>query len=87
MSGRQQVNTRQEVDILSPQFKANPFRFFAKLRLEQPVYRTTLPDKTRVWLVTRYDDVSLLVKDTRFVKNRRSAMTPEQLRKSKIKII
>ncbi len=81
MSSRQQVTTRQEVDILSPQFKANPFPFFAKLRLEQPVYRTALPDKTQVWLVTRYDDVSLLVKDARFVKNRRSAMTPEQLRK------
>ena len=75
------MSTRQEVDILSPQFKANPFPFFAKLRLEQPVYRTTLPDKTQVWLVTRYDDVNLLLKDPRFAKDRRNAMTPEQLRK------
>ena len=68
-------------DIFSPQFKADPFPFYARLRLEEPVYRTTLPDKTHVWLVTRYEDVSSLFKDERFVKRRHSALTPEQLRK------
>jgi cytochrome P450 PksS len=75
------MSTREEVDILSPQFKADPFPFFAKLRVEQPIYRAALPDRTRVWLVTRYEDVTLLTRDHRFVKNRYTAMTPEQLRK------
>ncbi len=75
------MNIRPEVNIVSPQFKANPFPFLAGLRTSQPVYRTTLPDKTPVWLITRYDDVTALLKDERFVKNRRTAMTPEQLRK------
>jgi cytochrome P450 PksS len=75
------IRIPQEVDILTPQFKADPFPFFAKLRTEQPVYRTTLPDKTQVWLLSRYDDVSTLFKDSRFVKRRYSAMTSEQLRK------
>lgn len=69
------------MDIYKPEFKANPFPFYARLRAEQPVSQTTLPDKTRVWLITRYEDVHTLLKDERFAKNRRNAMTPEQLRK------
>lgn len=69
------------VDIVSAQFKANPFPFLASLRHSQPVFQTSLPDKTPVWLITRYEDVLALLRDERFVKNRRSAMTPEQLRK------
>lgn len=75
------MNTTSEVNIVSPQFKANPFPFFAGLRNSQPVYRTALPDKTPVWLITRYEDVAALLRDERFVKNRRTAMTSEQLRK------
>ena len=75
------MNITPQVNIVSPQFKANPFPFLAGLRTSQPVYRTTLPDKTPVWLITRYEDVTALLKDERFVKNRRTAMTPEQLRK------
>lgn len=69
------------MDIYRAEFKANPFPFYARLRAEQPVYQTNLPDKTRVWLVTRYEDVYSLLKDERFAKDRRNAMTPEQLRK------
>ena len=68
-------------NIVSAEFKANPFPFLAHLRISQLVYRTDLPDKTPVWLITRYADVAALLKDERFVKNRRTAMTPEQLRK------
>lgn len=75
------MNITPQVDIVSPQFKANPFPFLAGLRRSQPVYRTALPDKTPVWLITRYEDVAALLRDERFVKNRRTAMTPEQLRK------
>ena len=75
------MKTAPQVNIVSPQFKANPFPFLATLRATEPVYRTTLPDKTPVWLVTRYEDVNLLLKDERFAKNRRNAMTPEQVRR------
>ncbi|HZI88617.1 MAG TPA: hypothetical protein VFD48_17420, partial [Pyrinomonadaceae bacterium] len=70
-----------QFNIVSPQFKANPFPLFANLRASQPVFRTNLPDKTRVWLLTRYEDVATLFKDERFVKDKRKAMTAEQLRK------
>jgi cytochrome P450 len=76
------VKTAPLVDIVSAEFKANPFPFLATLRATEPVYRTTLPDKTKtpVWLVTRYEDVCALLKDERFLKNRRSALTPKQIR-------
>lgn len=75
------MNTAQQVNILSPEFKANPFPLLARLRAEQPVCRVTLPDKTPVWLVTRYEDVRTLLTDDRFAKSRYNALTPEQLRK------
>lgn len=75
------MNITPHVNIVSPQFKVNPFPFLAGLRTSQSVYRTTLPDKTPVWLITRYEDVAALLKDERFVKNRRTALTSEQLRK------
>lgn len=69
------------MNIVSAEFKADPFPLLARLRSSDPVYRTTLPDKakTPVWLMTRYEDVNALLKDERFPKNRRSALTPEQL--------
>ena len=69
------------MNIASAEFKANPFPFLARLRASEPVYRTTLPDKTVLWLLSRYDDVTALLRDERFTKNRRHALTEEQLRK------
>lgn len=68
-------------NIVSPEFKADPFPFFEHLRASEPVYRTTLPDGTPVWLVSRYEDVLTLLRTERFTKNRRSALTPQELRK------
>jgi cytochrome P450 PksS len=69
------------VDITSATFKANPFPFYAQLRAEAPVFAVKLPTKERAWLVTRYDDVLSVLKDERFAKDRRNAMSPEQLKK------
>jgi cytochrome P450 len=77
------VKTNRQVNIVSAEFKANPFSLLADLRATEPIFRTHLPDKakTPVWLLTRYEDVFTLLKDERFPKNRRSALTPEQIRK------
>ena len=64
---------------MDPTYKANPYPIYAELRSEAPVYRATLPDGRGVWLVTRYEDVVAVLKDERFVKDWRKAMTPEQL--------
>ncbi|MGE5276646.1 MAG: cytochrome P450 family protein, partial [Acidobacteriota bacterium] len=66
-------------DIAGSQFKADPFPFLARLRAEEPVWRTRLRDGTEAWLLTRYEDVSSLLRDARFAKSRQAAMTREQL--------
>ena len=69
-------------DLANPQFKANPYPFYARLRAEAPLWRTTLPDKRVAWLVTRYEDVAGVLRDDTFAKDRLNAMDPEQLRKT-----
>jgi hypothetical protein len=69
------------VDPASPAFKANPYAFYARLRAEEPVCPVVLPDKQVVWLITRYDDVAIVLKDERFAKDRTRALAPEQLKK------
>jgi cytochrome P450 len=73
------VTQTPRVDLFDPDFKANPYPAYARLRSEAPVHRVTLPDGRGVWLVTRYEDVSPVLKDERIVKDWRNAMTPEQL--------
>ena len=68
-----------QVNLLDPNFKANPYPTYARLRSDEPVHRVELPDGRGVWLITRYEDVAAVFKDERFVKDWRSAMTPEQL--------
>jgi cytochrome P450 PksS len=70
---------RDGVNLASPEFKANPFAYYARLRAEAPVFRTVLPTNEIAWLVTRYDDVAMVLKDERFVKDTANAMTPEQI--------
>ena len=67
------------VDLFDPDFVANPYPVYAELRSNAPVHRVTLPDGRSRWLITRYEDVSAVLKDERFVKDWRNAMTPEQL--------
>jgi cytochrome P450 PksS len=69
--------------VTNAKFKANPFPFYAQLRAEAPVYPVTvpMPTKQRAWLITRYSDVLDVLKDARFAKNPRNAMSPEQLKK------
>jgi cytochrome P450 PksS len=69
---------REPVNIASPEFKANPYPFYARLRAAAPVHRMTLPTGEPGWLVTRYDDVVAVLKDERLVKNRANALTAEQ---------
>jgi cytochrome P450 len=64
---------------MDPAFKADPFPAYARLRAEAPICRTTLPDGRGLWLVTRYDDTLAVLRDERFVKDWRNALSPEQL--------
>src|SRR5437899_6784265 len=67
-----------EVDLASPEFKADPYPFFARLRETAPACRVTLPGRQTAWLLTRYDDVAAALKDGRFAKDPNNALTPDQ---------
>jgi cytochrome P450 PksS len=73
------VKTDLKIDIWSSDFKADPHSLYAYLRANSPVQQVTLPDKQTAWVVTRYDDVAMVLKDERFGKDRHRAMSPEQL--------
>ena len=75
-------NTIVAPNLASPRFKADPYPFYARLRVEAPVWRTTLPDKRAAWLVTRYEDVVRVLKDDTFAKDKLNAMDPEQRAKT-----
>jgi len=54
-----------QVDIQSPEFIANPYPVYARLREQSPVYLI----EPGVWLITRYHDVEHLLKSPLLNKN------------------
>jgi cytochrome P450 PksS len=72
------MQTLTQPDFNSQRFKANPYPFYARLREEAPVFRIKGPANETAWLVTRYEDVSQVMKHARISKDRLGSMTPEQ---------
>lgn len=71
------------INITDPKFKADPFPYYARLRVEAPVFQVSgFRPHRKAWLITRYDDVQAMFKDERFSKDRHNAMTPDQLKKA-----
>ncbi len=68
-----------DFDLTDRLFKADPYPTYARWRAESPVFCTTMVDKQRAWVVSRYDDVVTVLKDERFAKDKSRALTPEQL--------
>jgi cytochrome P450 len=62
------VDQIRMTDLAAPRFKANPYPFYARLRAEAPVCRTTFL-RQAAWLVSRYRDALMVLKDERFVKD------------------
>jgi cytochrome P450 len=73
------MKANARLEIATAAFKADPFPTYARLRAEEPVCKVALPDGHDAWLVTRYDDVAMVLRDERFVKNRFNVMSREQL--------
>jgi cytochrome P450 len=69
----------EPMDIASAAHKAEAYTVYARLRAEMPVCRVKLPIGETAWLVSRYDDVSRLLKDPRFAKDPANARTAEEL--------
>jgi cytochrome P450 len=54
------------VDFTSPDFIADPYPSYARLRQERPV---CWDEKLGSWVITRYDDVHLLLRDKRWASS------------------
>ncbi|WP_079530028.1 cytochrome P450 family protein [Halobacillus hunanensis] len=65
------INGKQETNdqLFSPEFNQNPYPAFNKLRQEDPIHQTLLPNGNFSWIVTRYDDAVAVLKDPRFIKD------------------
>lgn len=77
LTGRR-TSEREVVDLTSRRHKEDPYPFYARMRAEEPVKRVTLPDGRAAFLVARYDDVAAVLRDERFVKDKRNAVKSKQ---------
>ncbi|MGW7464642.1 cytochrome P450 family protein [Streptomyces xantholiticus] len=75
------VNTGGEMPLaterLGDSFFQDPQGLFARLRSSAPVTPVITPEGTRVWLVTRYEDVRAALADPRLAKDWVTHMTPD----------
>lgn len=71
------------LDLLDPQFRADPFPTFARLRAEQPVARV---EPGGMWAVSRYDDVQAALRDTQTFSSAgfRAELLPDWLERNPV---
>jgi cytochrome P450 len=71
----------EPIELASPAHKAVAHEVYARLRNEAPICKIKWPAGQKGWLVTRYEDVSRLLKDERLAKDPANALTPDMLAK------
>ncbi|MEH6891038.1 cytochrome P450 [Bacillus sp. JJ864] len=69
-----------QLDLFSSNFKKNAYNFYAKLRTSDPIHRFTFPNGQTAWLITRYEDAIVVLKDSRFIKNPYTLFSSEQIK-------
>lgn len=57
------TTTPVEFNPLLPEFRLNPYPMYQRLREEDPVHQSMIP---RTWVLSRYADVLLVLRDARF---------------------
>ncbi|MBA2394994.1 MAG: cytochrome P450 [Ktedonobacteraceae bacterium] len=67
------------INLHSPDFKADPYPVFARVRSDDPVHLTEFPGNRQGWMITRYEEAEKVLRDPRFIKDQRHVLTPEQL--------
>ena len=60
----------------NPARQGDPYAYYARLRRHSPVLRARIPTRGVGWVVTRYDDVLLVLRDGRFSADPRHANNP-----------
>ncbi|UOR12578.1 cytochrome P450 family protein [Halobacillus amylolyticus] len=57
------------VKLFTSEFNQNPYPNFSKLRQEDPIHQTLMPNGHYSWIITRYEDAVAVLKDSRFIKD------------------
>jgi len=77
---RRKLNIMEQItflDLLSQETKRHPSAFYGNLREQEPLTHLSGPyGMGEIWLATRYDDAIAILKDPRFVKDRRKVSLP-----------
>src|SRR5437588_2635709 len=60
----------QSFNPMDPEFLADPYPTYPRLRAEDPVHQSPLG----FWVLTRYDDVSAVLRDARYIKEPLAAL-------------
>ncbi|GAA5109418.1 cytochrome P450 [Haloechinothrix salitolerans] len=60
-------------ELFDSAFHADPYPTYARLRAEGGAHHVSLPDGSKAWLITRYDDVRAGLADDRLSLNRENA--------------
>jgi cytochrome P450 PksS len=64
-------------DLFSPIFKADPFPTYVAMRADAPIYAHHPPGGGTIWYITRFEDVTAVLKDNdHFVKDVRHSLPP-----------
>jgi cytochrome P450 len=63
------AETTDTVVELDSAFFADPYRVYARLRVERPIARARTPVGLPIWVVTRYDDARQALSDPRLAKD------------------
>jgi len=59
---------RFDQDLLSPAYLSDPYRYYLRLREQEPVYRS---ERLNAWVLTRYEDVHGALCDPRLISGKR----------------
>lgn len=68
--------TLADIDLTSPTFRANPYPVYDQMRTQCPRLLQE-QDHYREWHFTRYEDVALVLKDPRFIKESARLAEPQ----------
>jgi cytochrome P450 len=63
------AGTTDLINMADEKLMRDPFRGYSRIREQAGVVRGVMPDIGEVWIVTRYDDVKVVLNDPRFVNN------------------
>jgi cytochrome P450 len=73
--------TTRKYDLYSPEFRAQTYETFERMRRDDPVFaQPGIDGETMIWFVTSHEEaVAVLLDDKRFVRDPALALSPEDL--------